>query len=258
VRNVRKRSTIWPVFLCLLLLAAALLVQPIRAAAKHAADELSAWADEQLRKPGDPGYLSLHYRMRKLYFAVDPYPKNPVVFLGDSITFFGNWDDLFPDSPVENRGIGGDSTRGVLNRLDQVIAMRPAQIFLMIGTNDLCYGRPVPDIAVNYDRILRRFKTELPQTEVYVQSVLPFNDQIFPSRAYRTNANIRELNKEIRRLAKKYDYQYIDLTPAFTGPDGRLPAKYTTDGLHLNADAYLVWRDLIKKWVAVSPRHKIF
>jgi lysophospholipase L1-like esterase len=236
---------------CLVLLSFSLVFwPPLIGAAKEGAALMNAWADNLVRQPGDPAYKSAHYVIRKLYFEVDPSPSHPVVFLGDSITYGGDWGDLFPDSPTENRGIGGDSTLGLLNRLDQVIALKPSQIFLMIGTNDLCYNRPIPDIIANYRKILNRFHDELPDTEVYVQSVLPFNDQLFPARKLRTNENIVKLNGEIRKLAGEFGLTYIDLTPALAGADGRLPAEYTSDGLHLSRAAYYVWRDQIKPLVA--------
>lgn len=204
------------------------------------------WVNNWGRKPEDPAYLTLNYRLRRMYFSLTAeHKKNPVVFFGDSITFGADWQRLFPDSPVVNRGISGDTTLGLLNRQEEIIALRPKQIFLMIGTNDLCFGRPIEKVAENYERILDRFRSELPGTPVYVQSILPFNDQMFPSNGLRKNQNIRELNRLIRPLAKKYGYPFIDLSGAFSGEDGRLPAQYTYDGLHLNDDAYWVWQRMI-------------
>lgn len=207
------------------------------------------WANDLSRKSEDPPYLSLYHRFRESYFNFAPHSNHPIVFLGDSITDEGDWPTLFPDSPVENRGIGGDTTLGVLNRLDQVIALNPSQIFLMIGTNDLCFNRSLLDTMVNYHKILNRLHTELPDTKIYIQSVLPFNETIFPSRALRTNSNIKQLNIEIKKLAQVYNYPYIDLTPVFSDPKGRLPANYTTDGLHLNDSGYLLWREQIKNLI---------
>jgi lysophospholipase L1-like esterase len=184
-----------------------------------------------------------------LYFSVSPTPARPVVFLGDSITYGGDWPGLFPNSSAVNRGIGGDSTLGLLKRLDQVIALKPSQIFLMIGTNDLCYNRPIPRIVANYRGILERFRDELPGTTVYVESVLPFNETMFPENGLRNNDEIRDLNKEIKLLAKQYRYPFIDLTSAFVDEDGRLNKEYTTDGLHLNKAGYLQWRQQIQQYV---------
>ena len=209
------------------------------------------WVNTLGRKPDDPAYLTLNYRLRRLYFSLTAGSKqNPVVFFGDSITFGADWQRLFPEAPVVNRGISGDTTLGLLNRQDEIIALRPRQIFLMIGTNDLCFYRPQDKVLVNYDRILQRFHNELPDTPVYVQSILPFNDQMFPANGLRKNHNIRELNKGIKLLAHKHGYQYLDLTNSFTGADGRLLAQYTYDGLHLNDAAYLVWQKQIDNYVA--------
>lgn len=215
------------------------------------------WVNNLGRKPEDPAYLTLNYRMRKLYFSLTAgSKKNPVVFFGDSITFGADWERLFPEAPVVNRGISGDTTLGLLNRQDEIIALRPRQIFLMIGTNDLCFGRPIDNVVENYNRILARFQAELPETQVYVQSILPFNDQMFPSNGLRKNHNIRALNKAIKPLAQKYGYEYLDLSGAFTGSDGSLLPQYTYDGLHLNDDAYLVWRRQIDAYVANTSRRK--
>lgn len=215
-------------------------------------EQLYLWANNLSRKANDPPYLSLYYRLRETYFSLAPHASQPIVFLGDSITDEGDWSELFPALPVENRGIGGDTTLGVLNRLHQVIALQPSQIFLMIGTNDLCFGRSIPDTIANYRQILTRLHAELPNTRISIQSVLPFNDALFPSNSLRTNANIKLLNI-IQKLAQAYHDPYIDLTPAFSGPSGSLPAQYTSDGLHLNAAGYLLWREQIK--YLVLPQH---
>jgi len=204
------------------------------------------WANDLSRKPDDPPYLSLYYRFREAYFDLTPHENHPIVFLGDSMTDEGDWSKLFPNSPVVNRGIGGDTTLGVLNRLNQVIALKPSQIFLMIGTNDLCFDRSIPDTMINYRKILNRLHTELPDTTIYIESVLPFNETIFPSAGLRTNSNIKQLNVEIKKLAQVYNDPYIDLAPVFSDPKGRLPANYTIDGLHLTDSGYLLWREQIK------------
>jgi len=247
-----RKITVSLILIALLLLSLGW-VRPLAAATKEDVERFNLWANDLGRQPDDPSYLTLHYRIRKLYFSIAPTPAHAVVFLGDSITYGGDWSVLFPYSPDENRGIGGDTTTGLLNRLDQIIAQKPAQIFLMIGTNDLCYGRSIPNIVINYRRILERFHKELPDTKVYVQSVLPFNDTMFPSRSFRTNNNIRSLNIEIQGLANEYHYPYLELASSFTDSNGRLFTKYTSDGLHLSDAGYLVWRDLIRNVVDIPP-----
>jgi lysophospholipase L1-like esterase len=212
--------------------------------------DIVVWANNLGRKPDDPPYLTMNYRIRRMYFKISSLrTKEPIVFFGDSITFGANWQELFPQSNVVNRGISGDTTLGLLNRQDEIMALRPRQIFLMIGTNDLCFEQPPAKILANYQLILERFRKELPDTPVYVQSILPFNDNLFPSRGLRKNENIRALNNEIKKLAEKNGYDYIDLASVFTGPSGRLSQEYTYDGLHLNDNAYRIWRSQIESLV---------
>lgn len=241
------------VILVVVVLLALLVAQPLKLEKVLANEKVLTvveWVNNLGRKPEDPAYLTLNYRMRKMYFSLTAgSKKNPVVFFGDSITFGTDWQKLFPEVPAVNRGISGDTTLGLLERQSEVIALRPRQVFLMIGTNDLCFNRPIEKVVENYDRILKRFRSELPATQVFVQSILPFNDQMYPSNGLRKNSNIRELNQAIRQLAKKHDYVYLDLTAAFTGPDGSLLPQYTYDGLHLNESAYLVWQKQIDGFV---------
>ncbi len=63
--------------------------------------------------------------------------KSGVVMFGNSITEFGDWKRLFGDSGVVNRGIAGDNTFGMLDRLSEVIGRRPAKLFVEAGINDI-------------------------------------------------------------------------------------------------------------------------
>ena len=88
--------------------------------------------------------------------------QGAVVLLGDSIT--QGWNDrlpaAFPGMKVANRGISGDTTRGVLIRLkDDVLALNPAAVVLLIGTNDLEEGARPDVVESNMRLILRRCAT---------------------------------------------------------------------------------------------------
>ena len=69
-------------------------------------------------------------------------------------------------------------------------------------------------------------------------------------------ANDVDLTGFYNALAEKYGYAYLDLSGAFTDPDGRLLEQYTYDGLHLNDDAYVVWRRQIDSYVAKASTRK--
>jgi lysophospholipase L1-like esterase len=169
-------------------------------------------------------------------FALVP---DDIVFLGDSITEGGPWEELFPDLRVRNRGIGGDTSEGVLSRLEQITRATPAKVFLLIGTNDLFRGDSEDEIVANITEILDRLKQASPDTEVYLQSVLP--------RAPSYRAAIEALNARLSEVALEHGSAWIDLYPAFFDPEtGGVRAELSNDELHLLGPGYALWKDQIE------------
>jgi lysophospholipase L1-like esterase len=184
-----------------------------------------------------------HYLQRADLYRYTPICKGDIVFLGDSITDGGCWDELFPGLPVKNRGINGDDTLGVLNRLEPIMYYGPKALFLLIGTNDLNWWayRHDDDILATYDQILDICKTISPSTKVHVQSILP--------RAKRYAGHIRFLNGKLKQLAEKYGYEFIDLFPHFDNGEGALKAEYTNDNLHLMSGGYRKWVEVLTPYL---------
>lgn len=151
-------------------------------------------------------FLAKHQARRVSNFEAFALVPDDIVFLGDSITEGGPWDELFPDLPVRNRGVGGDTTDGVLARLEQVTRAQPAKVFLLIGTNDLFRGTSGSEIAANLGAILDRLKQQAPDTEVYLQSVLP--------RAPSYRSSIEALNARLAEVALEHGSAWVDLYPA--------------------------------------------
>ena len=186
------------------------------------------------------------YEHRKSVFEILPQQKNPIVFLGDSITEACEWAELFGDSTIQNRGIAGDMTDGVLRRLPVILDSQPRQIFLMIGVNDLIM-RSVDEIVNNYETILQQIQQQSPATKVYVQSVLPVNNDLRQTKI--KNADILKINEGIQALANQYSYNYINLHQKMSDSKDNLDAQYSSDGIHLNGKAYLVWKDVTNNFV---------
>lgn len=202
---------------------------------------LASGGAESLPKPS---IVPPMYDRRVSQFEESPVRAGDTVFLGDSITELGNWEDLFPDARVRNRGIVGDETAGVLARLDQLTAGKPGQVFLMIGTNDLAFGVDENEIVANVEEIVSRISSEAPGTEIFVQSVLPRAD------GYREQ--IESLNRKLRS-ATSGEATWIDLYPHFLDVDGSISDIYSVDELHLSGKGYLVWRDIIQRHVNEHP-----
>jgi lysophospholipase L1-like esterase len=186
-------------------------------------------------------FIEPYYERRVTSFDAFPPRAGGVIFVGDSITDGGHWDDMFPDQQIANFGVNGDTTRGVLGRLHQATRLRPERAFLLIGTNDLGMGASLEEIEADYDAILRQFRAESPGTLLYVQSVLP------RSRPYAKH--VQALNDVIQALAEQHGVTYVDLYPHFARDDGSLDPRFSNDSLHLSGTGYARWHALIEPLV---------
>ena len=200
------------------------------------AEEMEAWNRA----------MKSYYYHRKEQFELLPDTKNEIIFLGNSITDQAEWHEFFNNLDVKNRGIGGDDTDGILGRLDEVVSSSPAKIFLMIGTNDLAYGRSVEYILENYRHILDSIAIKTPATRVFVQSVLPTEDAIHTTRP---NAEIKKINEALKEICAERDLVFIELFTPFATADDKLNLDYSIDGLHLNGKGYLLWKEIIEDYV---------
>lgn len=197
----------------------------------------------------DSSYQNSYYQGRMEVFESLPKTSGAVLFLGNSITERGQWHELLQEYPIMNRGIGGDNTFGVLARLDDLLAQKPAKAFILIGINDIGRGLPNEVIAGNYRKMLERFQKQSPHTRVYVQSVLPMNEQKL-SADYLLNKKeiIIQLNEQLRALAGEFDVEYVDLYhELFSDGEGNLLPEYTNDGIHLTPVAYVHWTQYLKR-----------
>jgi len=193
--------------------------------------------------------LPEHYQQRLEKFKTEAVQKSSIVFLGNSITEGGNWKTLLKDSSLINRGISGDNTFGVLNRIGEVISHKPAKLFLLMGVNDLSKNIPVEVIFENILSIVGRIHSGSPGTKVYVQSILPLNatNEKFPEKFLNHESDVLIINTQLRKFASRMKYTYVDLYNEFTDAQGRLDEKYTTDGLHLNKSGYSHWISVLKR-----------
>lgn len=172
------------------------------------------------------------------------HDRGAVVFLGDSIT--QGWRSLaadFPNLKVANRGIGGDTTRGVLFRLDaDVLSLQPRAIVLLIGTNDIGAGADPADISDNIKEILKRIRRKYPKMPVIVCEVMPSSEQ-----QHRPPATIEELNALIKKDVKHKRHVYLcDTWSIYAQPDGDCPKNLFPDSLHPNTVGYAKWAAALK------------
>ena len=194
---------------------------------------------------------SVYYERKVDLFKYLPNADNEIILLGNSITDGGNWVELLDDPRVKNRGVSGDVTRGILNRLDEVIESKPLKIFLLIGINDLAKGAPPANILQNIETIIQRIRLSSPETKIYIQSLLPVNPAYarYPKHVNKGD-KIIQLNTELVDICKRADVCYIDLYDHFANANGELRPELTNDGLHLSGQGYLLWRDILKPYIS--------
>lgn len=209
----------------------------------------------QVVTPYHNNWTQKHYAKRVKEFKTDPLEFGEIVFIGNSITEGGlNWSKKFDVDHIRNRGIAGDVTDGVLNRLDEIIYFKPSAVLILIGINDLFNMHHEEDNpALHYDKIIKSpeyiaknilkvskiIRRKSPATKIFVRTLLPTR------REYLKN-DILVVNKMIKKNEGKGYYMVIDSFAQFVDAKGELIKEFTKDGVHLNYEGYAKWVDFEK------------
>jgi len=208
--------------------------------------------------PKNTDYLIYHddwgrnnYNKLLNQFNSQPLNNGEIIFLGNSITAEGkDWSDRLDNPIIRNRGIGGDTTDGVLARSGEIIDSEPTAVFLLIGINDL-YNNTIDKPSVNYIAnniidIAKKIKTGSVNTKVFIQTLLPISKKKSRKFYKLYNQSIKNINKIIIENQENDLYSVIDLYSIFVNNRGQLINKLTNDGLHLNEKGYKLWSKFIK------------
>ena len=177
------------------------------------------------------------------------------VFLGDSITWMYDLKKYFPNEPVVNSGISGDTTDDVLANLEErVYQYNPSKLFLLIGTNDIIEDKTKDEIVDNIKKIIQEIKKNRPACKIYLESLLPVNRTKARKISLtmvqnRTNEDIMAINEELKNMASELDVTYIDLYPKLLDEDGNLELDYTKEGLHIVDAGYEVITDELEEYL---------
>lgn len=172
--------------------------------------------------------------------------SSSIVFLGNSLTDQGNWQEWLPEFSIANRGISGDMTGGIYRRLDPILQVQPKKIFLLIGINDLLF-KNVQETFQQYEQIVEKILDESPTTSLYLQSLLPVNNEVRYTGI--DNDQILALNTKIASLAMEKQLSFINIHHELKDEGGNLNDDYTLDGIHLNGLAYAKWVAILKPYL---------
>lgn len=176
---------------------------------------------------------------RASWFHRTEQDQGAVVFFGDSITQgWRNMPNEFPGLKVANRGISGDTTRGMLIRLDEdVLALNPAAVVMLMGTNDLADDATAEQIAGNVKLMLDAFKVHDPEMPVVLCRVFPSS----PEKDRKAN-DIKEINDELAAIARGDErITVLDTWTLFANEEGNAKIEEFPDLLHPNGIGQAKW-----------------
>ncbi|MEZ8858369.1 SGNH/GDSL hydrolase family protein [Vibrio sp. 10N.247.311.51] len=165
-------------------------------------------------------------------------PNSDLVMFGDSITEWAPWADIFRDISMVNRGLAGDTTTGMLRRIDTTLNVKPKLVCFMAGINDLAQGYDVDHIYQNYIDMLKVWQEN--DIRILVQSTLYVG-----SKLQGLNPSVELLNSKISEYCSQQGITFLDVNSVLS-PNQLLSNEYSCDDLHLNAKAYQAWAEVLQ------------
>lgn len=172
--------------------------------------------------------------------------ERPIVFFGASLTRQGKWNRFFPGLNIINYGEGGRTTYEALRDINGVVKVNPKKVFLLIGAADFIEYRRKPKTFKNYEEIISIIKSEVPDAQIFIQSVIPI--YVFSNKISEINKKIVSFNRDLKKLALKQGLVYIDLYPVFANEKNQALA-YQTDGIHLTKEGYSLWVEELEPYI---------
>ena len=206
-------------------------------------------AQEAAHDP-DPARFEAEIRAFEAWDRQNSFPKDSVLFVGSSSIRMWQTAESFPDLAVINRGFGGSHASDVNHFAPRIVLKyAPRTIVFYAGDNDLADGKSPQQVAADFERFVELVHAKLPDTEITYLPVKPSlaRWKLWPQ-MQATNALVQAFIDGKERLA------YVDTATPMLGADGRpRPELFLEDGLHMNAQGYQIWSDLLRQQLA-APR----
>jgi lysophospholipase L1-like esterase len=190
------------------------------------------WLPKKLKSKRDLSLVkSVNNEIKSL-----PVDSNDIVFIGNSLTELFPINELF-DLPLRNKGVGGNTSVDILNRIESIKKNEPRKIFLMVGINDINKRISIDSIMSNVNKIA----SGINPTTLYIQSVLPTSDR-------NKNKTIIKFNSLLKQYCLSNSITYIDLYTSFVSGEIIKPT-YTADGVHLSLKGYEKWKTILLPFI---------
>ena len=167
-----------------------------------------------------------------------------IIFIGDSLIEYFDWQQRFPEHQVLNLGLSGETVQGLSARVRRIIgtAAAPDILFIMTGINNIA----MDDFKIleEYERLLRSLKTAFPSTKIVVQSLLPVT-------MWTDNKQIEEINRALKGVAKSLKLSFLDVYSLFVDAAGSPYVEYLLeDGVHVSEKGYEIWSGKVEDFLS--------
>jgi lysophospholipase L1-like esterase len=165
-----------------------------------------------------------------------------ILFIGDSLIEFFDWESRFPGHTIANLGRAGETVEGLLSRIQGIIMKYPAPdlAFIMTGINNVA----MEDFGFldSYRAVIQALAAAYAKARIFIHSLLPTTLE------WLTDDSIREVNLSLLKIASEKGVDFIDLYQRFVDRDGTPREDYLlSDGVHLSDKGYAVWAEELER-----------
>ena len=161
------------------------------------------------------------------------------LFLGDSITDSLSFYEFVDKSNVVAKF--GLTAKGAKDEIQGIIKINPKNIFIMFGMNDILTGEDSNKFANNYAELIQDVKEKLPNTKIYIQSILPVDSKVKDKKPLLTNENIDKFNQVLEDVANNENVEYLNIRTILEKNENLLEP----DGIHVKYKFYKLWLDYL-------------
>ncbi|MBT33865.1 MAG: hypothetical protein CMO01_29740 [Thalassobius sp.] len=179
--------------------------------------------------------------------AENPPQLGEILFIGSSsITIWRDIQEYFPDKPIINRGFGGSQTSDLLTFKERLILpYKPSQVVIYVGENDIAANKTPKKAAKDGKKLIKWILKQLPEATVAYISLKPSISR------WELRDNMQAANVLMKQFASKNDkVEFIDVWDSMLGDEGKPLANiFLEDGLHMNANGYVIWQKKIAPYL---------
>jgi lysophospholipase L1-like esterase len=186
--------------------------------------------------------VSYSDKIMSKYFPKRKEQRNIAMF-GNSLVAHEDWQKLLKRTDVQNSGYPGFTTYTLLKLIHPaVLEYNPKICFIEGGINDISAG-----VAIG--KTFENLKSVVDTLMAY--NIRPVIVYTFYTSDTNYNKSVDILNQLLKNYAQSCHIKTIDLNPEISAHN-LIKSEFTTDGIHLKDEAYVIWSKEIEQILSLS------